>query len=148
SSLLSPPPLLFLSAATAPSQIYTLSLHDALPISGAYPTFVRNRLPQHPPADVDRIDGLTFTTIVDQRRFTGNARSTVGTATDVAPMLRLLFSRSGRPSAGHSPAYSFNDPSGMCPYCEGLGVLAEIDLDRLLDRSRSLRDGAIRFAAF
>ena len=117
-------------------------------VTGAYPTFVRNRLPQHPPADVDRIDGLTFTTIVDQRRFTGNARSTVGTATDVAPMLRLLFSRSGRPSAGHSPAYSFNDPSGMCPYCEGLGVLAEIDLDRLLDRSRSLRDGAIRFAAF
>ena len=117
-------------------------------VTGSYPAFVRNRLPQHPPADVDRIDGLTFTTIVDQRRFTGNARSTVGTATDIAPMLRLLFSRLGKPSAGYSPAYSFNDPSGMCPRCEGLGVLAEIDLDRLLDRSRSLRDGPIRFPTF
>jgi len=52
-------------------------------VTGTYPAFVRNRLPQHPPADVDRIDGLVFTTIVDQRRFTGNARSTVGTASDL-----------------------------------------------------------------
>ena len=117
-------------------------------VTGASPVFVRNRLPQHPPADVDRIDGLTFTTVVDQRRFTGNARSTVGTAVDVAPMLRLLFSRLGKPSAGYSPAYSFNDPSGMCPHCEGLGVLTEIDLDRLLDRSRSLREGPVRFPTF
>ncbi len=117
-------------------------------VTGTYPTFVRNRLPQHPPAEVDRIDGLVFTTIVDQRRFTGNARSTVGTASDIAPLLRLLFSRLGEPSAGFTPAYSFNDPSGMCPRCEGLGVVDDIDLDRLLDRSRSLRDGAVRFPTF
>ncbi|MFI6303538.1 ATP-binding cassette domain-containing protein [Amycolatopsis thailandensis] len=117
-------------------------------VTGTYPAFVRNRLPQHPPADVDRIDGLIFTTIVDQRRFTGNARSTVGTAGDIAPLLRLLFSRLGKPGAGFSPAYSFNDPSGMCPRCEGLGVVDDIDLDRLLDRSRSLRDGAVRFPTF
>ncbi|MBB5850578.1 excinuclease ABC subunit UvrA [Amycolatopsis umgeniensis] len=117
-------------------------------VTGTYPTFVRNRLPQHPPADVDRIDGLIFTTIVDQRRFTGNARSTVGTASDIASLLRLLFSRVGEPGAGFSPAYSFNDPSGMCPRCEGLGVVDDIDLDRLLDRSRSLRDGAVRFPTF
>ncbi|MBE1574203.1 excinuclease ABC subunit UvrA [Amycolatopsis roodepoortensis] len=116
--------------------------------TGSYPAFVRNRLPQHPPADVDRIDGLVFTTIVDQRRFTGNARSTVGTASDIAPLLRLLFSRLGEPNAGFSPAYSFNDPAGMCPRCEGLGAVDEIDLDRLLDRSRSLRDGAVRFPTF
>jgi excinuclease UvrABC ATPase subunit len=116
--------------------------------TAAYPAFVRHRLPQHPPADVDRVDGLTFTTIVDQRRFTGNARSTVGTASDIAPMLRLLFSRVGRPSAGFSPAYSFNDPSGMCPRCEGLGVVDDIDLERLLVRSLSLRDGAVRFPTF
>ncbi|MFD6069774.1 excinuclease ABC subunit UvrA, partial [Amycolatopsis lurida] len=117
-------------------------------VTGSYPAFVRNRLPQHPPADVDRIDGLVFTTIVDQRRFTGNARSTVGTASDIAPLLRLLFSRVGEPNAGFSPAYSFNDPVGMCPRCEGLGVVDEIDLDRLIDRSRSLREGAVRFPTF
>ncbi|GAA4202953.1 excinuclease ABC subunit UvrA [Actinocatenispora rupis] len=117
-------------------------------VTATYPTFVRNRLPQHPPADVDRIDGLVFTTIVDQRRFTGNARSTVGTASDLAPLLRLLFSRAGTPSAGFTPAYSFNDPAGMCKRCEGLGVVDDIDLDRLLDRTRSLRDGAVRFPTF
>lgn len=114
----------------------------------SYPVFVRNRLPQHPPADVDRVDGLTFTTIVDQRRFTGNARSTVGTASDIAPLLRLLFSRIGDPSAGFSPAYSFNDPAGMCPRCEGLGTVDDIDLDALIDPARSLRDGAVRFPTF
>ncbi|RSN26143.1 thiamine ABC transporter permease [Amycolatopsis sp. WAC 01416] len=117
-------------------------------VTGSYPAFVRNRLPQHPPADVDRIDGLVFTTIVDQRRFTGNARSTVGTASDIGPLLRLLFSRLGKPGAGFSPAYSFNDPAGMCPRCEGLGMVDDIDLDRLLDRSRSLREGAVRFPTF
>lgn len=114
----------------------------------SYPLFVRNRLPQHPPADVDRVDGLTFTTIVDQRRFTGNARSTVGTASDIAPLLRLLFSRIGEPSAGFSPAYSFNDPAGMCPRCEGLGTVDDIDLEELIDPARSLREGAVRFPTF
>ncbi|GAA3142992.1 excinuclease ABC subunit UvrA [Planomonospora alba] len=117
-------------------------------VNDSYPAFVRNRLPQHPQADVDRLDGLMFTTVVDQRRFTGNARSTVATACDLAPLLRLVFSRAGRPSAGFTPAYSFNDPEGMCPRCEGLGVVDDIDLDLLLDRSRSLREGAIRFPAF
>ena len=116
--------------------------------SESYPVFVRNRLAQHPPADVDRLDGLTFTTIVDQRRFTGNARSTVGTASDIAPLLRLLFSRVGEPSAGFSPAYSFNDPSGMCPRCEGVGTVDDIDLGRLIDPTRSLRDGAVLFPTF
>ncbi|MBE3000473.1 excinuclease ABC subunit UvrA [Nocardiopsis sp. HNM0947] len=117
-------------------------------VTGAFPAFVRNRLPQHPAADVDRVDGLVFTTTVDQRRFTGNARSTVGTASDTAPLLRLLFSRIGRPGAGFSPAYSFNDPAGMCPGCEGLGTVDDIDLGRLLDRSRSLHGGAVDFPAF
>ncbi len=117
-------------------------------VTETYPVFVRNRLPQHSPADVDRIDGLVFTTVVDQRRFTPNARSTVGTASDIAPLLRMLFSRIGSPSAGYSPAYSFNDPSGMCPRCEGLGVVDDINLDELVDRTRSLREGAIRFPTF
>jgi excinuclease UvrABC ATPase subunit len=117
-------------------------------VADTYPLFVRNRLPHGKAPDVDRLDGLTFTTIVDQRPFTGSTRSTVGTASDIAPLLRLLFSRAGEPSAGFSPAYSFNDPSGMCPRCEGLGVVDDIDLGVLLDRTASLRAGAIRFPTF
>ncbi|UNK72311.1 excinuclease ABC subunit UvrA [Microbacterium sp. H1-D42] len=114
----------------------------------SYPLFVRNRLPSSGRADVDRIDGLMFTTVVDQRPFTGNARSTVGTASDISPLLRMLFSRIGEPRAGYSPAYSFNDPSGMCPRCEGLGTVDDIDLAQLLDMRLSLNQGAIRFPAF
>lgn len=117
-------------------------------VAESYPLFVRNRLPSSGRADVDRIDGLMFTTVVDQRPFTGNARSTVGTASDIAPLLRMLFSRIGEPCAGYSPAYSFNDPSGMCPRCEGLGTVDDIDLDQLLDMRLSLNQGAIRFPAF
>jgi excinuclease UvrABC ATPase subunit len=117
-------------------------------VADSYPLFVRNRLPSSGHAEVDHIDGLTFTTVVDQRPFTGNARSTVGTASDLAPLLRMMFSRIGRPNAGYSPAYSFNDPSGMCPRCEGLGTVDDVDLDRLLDLSRSLNDGAVRFPTF
>ena len=117
-------------------------------VSDTYPLFVRNRLPHGKAADVDRLDGLTFTTIVDQRPFTGNMRSTVGTASDIAPLLRMLFSRIGHPTAGYSPAYSFNDPTGMCLRCEGLGTVDDIDLAMLLDRTLSLREGAIRFPTF
>ena len=107
-----------------------------------YPLFVRSRLPSSGRADVDHIDGLMFTTVVDQRPFAGNARSTVGTASDIAPLLRMLFSRIGEPCAGYSPAYSFNDPSGMCLTCEGLGAVDDINLDQLLDTSLSLNQAA------
>ncbi|MDR2997985.1 MAG: excinuclease ABC subunit UvrA [Microbacterium sp.] len=117
-------------------------------VAESYPLFVRNRLPQYGHAEAERIDGLMFITVVDQRPFTGNARSTVGTASDISPLLRMLFSRIGVPNAGYSPAYSFNDPSGMCQRCEGLGTVDDIDLDALLDRSRSLNEGAIRFPTF
>ncbi|WP_130839965.1 excinuclease ABC subunit UvrA [Corynebacterium neomassiliense] len=113
-----------------------------------YPSFVRTRLAQYPPADVDRIDGLTFTTVVDQRRFTGNARSTVATAVDLSTPLRMLFSRFAVPSAGFSPAYSPNDPTGMCLTCEGLGTVSVIDEDALIDPDLSLNDGAVRFPTF
>lgn len=117
-------------------------------VNDTYPLFVRNRLPHAGRAEATRLDGLTFTTVVDQRPLGGNARSTVGTASDIAPLLRMLFSRAGVPSAGYSPAYSFNDPSGMCSRCEGLGTVDDIDLDALLDRRLSLNGGAIRFPAF
>lgn len=117
-------------------------------VNDSYSTFIRSRLPQMPAPDVQAMDGLTFTVLIDQRRFTGNARSTVATATDLASLVRLVFSRIGSPSAGYSPAYSFNDPSGMCPTCEGLGTVYDIDLDALIDQEKSIDEGPVRFSLF
>lgn len=117
-------------------------------VNDSYPSFVRNRLPQLPAPEVQEMDGLTFTALIDQRRFTGNARSTVATAADLAPLLRLVFSRIGEPSAGYTPAYSFNDPSGMCPACEGLGTVVDIDVEALIDPERSIDEGPVRFSQF
>ena len=117
-------------------------------VNDSYSTFVRNRLPQMPAPEVQSMNGLTFTALIDQRRFTGNARSTVATASDVAPLLRLVFSRIGEPKAGYSPAYSFNDPSGMCPRCEGLGTVIDIDVDALIDPEKSIDEGPVNFSQF
>ncbi|MEY9211920.1 excinuclease ABC subunit UvrA [Thermobifida halotolerans] len=127
---------------------HTIAAEAQRQANESYPSFVRNRLPHHPKPDADRIDGLHFPVVIDQRRFSGNARSTVGTASDIAPLLRVLFSRAGRPHIGYSPAFSFNDPSGMCPRCEGLGEVTDIDVDALIDPARSLNGGAVRFPAF
>ncbi|MDF1489655.1 excinuclease ABC subunit UvrA [Tessaracoccus caeni] len=117
-------------------------------VNDSYPSFVRNRLPQLPAPEVQSMAGLTFTALIDQRRFTGNVRSTVATASDVAPLLRLIFSRIGEPSAGYSPAYSFNDPAGMCPRCEGLGSVIDIDVDELIDLDKNIDEGPVRFSQF
>ncbi|WP_181157603.1 ATP-binding cassette domain-containing protein [Microbacterium sp. MYb62] len=117
-------------------------------VNDSYSTFIRARLPQMPAPDVQAMDGLTFTALIDQRRFTGNARSTVATATDLASLVRLVFSRVGEPSAGYSPAYSFNDPSGMCPTCEGLGTVYDIDIEALIDPEKSIDEGPVRFSLF
>jgi excinuclease UvrABC ATPase subunit len=119
--------------------------------------------------DVDVLDGLTTAIIVDQERMGANVRSTVGTATDANAMLRILFSRLGEPHIGPPQAFSFNIPSvkgtgvatvergggsktvtqeftllgGMCPRCEGMGTVNDIDLTQLYDETRSLSQGAI-----
>ncbi|MFT4199359.1 ATP-binding cassette domain-containing protein [Gordonia sp. (in: high G+C Gram-positive bacteria)] len=117
-------------------------------VNDSYSVFVRNRLPQMPAPEVQSMSGLTFTALIDQRRFTGNARSTVATAADIAPLLRLVFSRIGEPCAGYSPAYSFNDPAGMCPTCEGLGTVVDIDVDELIDPEKNIDQGPVRFSQF
>ncbi|MFT4217985.1 MAG: excinuclease ABC subunit UvrA, partial [Micropruina sp.] len=114
----------------------------------SYPAFLRARLPQLPAPDVQAMSGLTFTVLIDQRRFTPNARSTVATATDLAPLLRLVFSRAGVPSAGYSASYSFNDPLGMCPACEGIGTVVDIDVDELIDLDKTIDEGPVRFSNF
>lgn len=143
-------------------------------INETYPTFVQQFMGQLGRPDVDRLENISPAIVVDQERMGANARSTVGTATDVHAMLRLLFSRIGVPHVGSPQAFSFNVPSvsgagavtmnkggqtvkerrsfeitgGMCPRCEGLGVVSDIDLDELLDRSVSLRDGAIKVPGY
>src|ERR1700729_1745 len=118
--------------------------------------------------DVDVVEGLTTAIVVDQQRMGADARSTVGTATDANAMLRILFSRLGQPHLGSPQAFSFNVASvrasgaitvergagttvrktftrtgGMCPRCEGLGTVTDIDLTQLFDDSKSLAEGAI-----
>ncbi|WP_084241109.1 ATP-binding cassette domain-containing protein [Pedobacter africanus] len=117
-------------------------------LSETFSTFARNRLPRFSQPDADAIENLSTAIVIDQKRLGGNSRSTVGTITDIYAILRLLFSRLGKPFAGYSNAFSFNDPTGMCPECNGLGETVKLNLDKFLDRSKSLNEGAILFPMF
>ncbi|MCR6482811.1 ATP-binding cassette domain-containing protein [Amycolatopsis sp. OK19-0408] len=126
----------------------TLAAESRRQLYSTMPAFVRTKLPHDPRPEASSLQGLTTVVVVDQRPLGTNSRSTVGTATEVWTMLRMLFSRLGEPSAGYSPAYSFNDPSGMCPACSGLGTVTDIDGERMIDRDRTLNDGAMVFPSF
>ncbi|RZI95818.1 MAG: excinuclease ABC subunit UvrA [Microbacterium sp.] len=144
-------------------------------INETYPTFVQQFMGQLSRPEVDALENVSPAIIVDQERMGANARSTVGTATDVHAMLRLLFSRLGQPHVGSPQAFSFNVPSvsgagavtiavgvdkgkkqrrsfeitgGMCPRCEGLGETSDVDVDEVVDRSLSLNAGAIRVPGY
>lgn len=123
----------------------TIAVEAMRQLRDTFPVYVRNRMPHYEAPRVESIDNLSTAIVVDQRALSANVRSTVGTLTDTAPLLRLLYSRCAAPAAPTSQAYSFNDPKGMCLRCGGLGYVAAFDLDRLLDRSKSLNEGAIRF---
>ncbi|MET9814601.1 MULTISPECIES: excinuclease ABC subunit UvrA [unclassified Streptomyces] len=126
----------------------TIAVESQRQLNETYPWFVRNRLPKFERPHADALEDLTPAIVVDQRPVGGHSRSTVGTMTDVYSVIRVLFSRHGTPSAGPATAYSFNDPSGMCPECDGLGRTVRPDWDRILDPDRSLADGAVRFPPF
>lgn len=113
-----------------------------------FPAYLRNRLPQSGTPLVRHISGLSTAIVVDQRPIGANSRSTVGTATDASPLLRLIFSRIGLPSAGYSPAFSFNDLSGMCLRCRGSGQIFDIDESELIDMNKSINEGAFNFKAY
>jgi len=110
-------------------------------------TYARRSLPQFSPADVDVIEGLSPSIVIDQQPLARNPRSTVGTTTEIYTFLRLLYSRAGTPtlSAGD---FSFNTPSGACQTCAGLGVELVPDLDKLMDWDKSLKEGAIRHSSW
>lgn len=107
--------------------------------------FVRSFLPRYPQPEADSIENLSMAIVVDQKRLGGGAHSTVGTITDIYTLLRQLFSRVGQPHIGYSNMFSFNDPQGMCPNCNGVGRMIGINLDVFLDTSKSLNEGAILF---
>jgi excinuclease UvrABC ATPase subunit len=110
--------------------------------------FVRNFLPRFSQPDADSIENLSMAVVVDQKRLGGGSTSTVGTITDIAPVLRMMFSRLGQPFVGFSNAFSFNDPQGMCPECGGLGQKLGVVADSFLDMSKSLNEGAVQVPVF
>src|SRR5215475_3065063 len=114
-------------------------------LNETFSTFVRNFLPRYAQPDVDSIENLSMAIVVDQKRLGGGSHSTVGTITDIYSLLRLLFSRFGKPHVGNRLMFSFNDPQGRCPECNGVGRKLGVDLDRFLDTSKSLKQGAILY---
>ena len=151
----------------------TIAAESQRLINETYSAFVQGFMATLARPEVDVLDGLTTAIIVDQQRMGADPRSTVGTATDANAMLRILFSRLGQPHIGPPNAYSFNVPSvrasgaitvergasttvrktftragGMCPRCEGLGNVSDIDLTQLYDDSKSLAEGAMTIPGY
>lgn len=106
--------------------------------------FVRNFLPRISQPEADEIKNLNMAVIVDQKPLGGGSHSTVGTVTDIATALRLMFSRFGKPYIGYANMFSFNDPVGMCPNCNGIGQKLSIDMDAAFDMNKSINEGALR----
>lgn len=117
-------------------------------LNETYNSYIRSKMPHYGHPEVDSIQNLNVAIMINQKRIGGNARSTVGTVTDIYTLLRLLFSRIGEPFVGYSMVFSFNNPKGMCPMCEGLGTITDINLGALINKNKSLNEGAIRFPAF
>ncbi len=106
--------------------------------------FIRNLLPKFPQPDADAIEKLSMAVVVDQKRLGGGSHSTMGTITDISPVMRVLFSRIGQPQVGYANAFSFNDPQGMCLECNGRGRKLGFDASKFVDLSKSLKEGAIQ----
>nr|WP_017568989.1 excinuclease ABC subunit UvrA [Nocardiopsis halotolerans] len=121
----------------------TIAAESQRLINETYSTFVQGFMPSLGRPDVDSLRNLSAAIIVDQERMGTNSRSTVGTATDAAAMLRIVFSRVGTPRLEPSSVFSFNSSEGMCGECEGLGRTNQIDTDEIVDRDLSLNEGAI-----
>jgi excinuclease UvrABC ATPase subunit len=153
----------------------TIAAESQRLINETYSAFLQGFMPTMSRPEVDVLDGLTTAIIIDQERMGANPRSTVGTATDANAMLRILFSRLGKPHIGSPNAFSFNVPSvrasgaitvergpgktqtkkatftrtgGMCPRCEGMGSVNDIDLSQLYDDSKSLSEGALTIPGY
>ena len=121
----------------------TIAAESQRLINETYPAFVQQFMPHYGQPDGDLLENISAAIIVDQQRLGGNSRSTVATVTDTAQMLRVLFSRLAAPRLGPPGLYSYNDPRGMCPDCEGIGQVAAMNMAAVIDESRSLNGGAL-----
>jgi excinuclease UvrABC ATPase subunit len=126
----------------------TIAQEAGRQLNETFSKFIQGFMPKYRHPDVDAIKNLSLAIIVDQKRIGGNSRSTLGTITDINPLIRLLFSRIGQPHIGPSSYFSFNDPNGMCKMCEGIGRIVTLDLDKALDKEKSLNEGAILLPGF
>jgi excinuclease UvrABC ATPase subunit len=126
----------------------TIAQEAGRQLNETFSKFIQGFMPKYSHPDVDEIKNLSLAIIVDQKRIGGNSRSTLGTITDINPLLRLLFSRMGQPHIGPSNYFSFNDPNGMCKTCEGIGRIVTLDLDKAIDKEKSLNEGAILLPGF
>jgi excinuclease ABC A subunit len=121
----------------------TIAAESQRLINETYPAFVQQFMPHYGQPDADELENISAAIIVDQQRLGGNSRSTVATVTDAAQMLRVIFSRAAEPKLGAPGLYSYNDPRGMCPDCEGIGQVAAMDMSAVVDESKSLNQGAL-----
>lgn len=121
----------------------TIAAESQRLINETYPAFVQQFMPKYGQPDADQLENISAAIIVDQQRLGGNSRSTVATVTDTAQMLRVLFSRLAEPRLGPPGLYSYNDPRGMCPDCEGIGQVAAMNMAAVIDETRSLNGGAL-----
>ena len=126
----------------------TIAAESQRQMNETYTAFIRGRLPKYEKPKVDFIDNLTSSIIVDQTRLGGNARSTVGTISDLYSALRVLYSRIGTPYVGSASYFSFNDPNGMYPHCSGIGKITKLDLSFALDEEKSWNEGMVDLPAY
>ncbi|QIH74791.1 ATP-binding cassette domain-containing protein [Macrococcoides canis] len=126
----------------------TIAAESERLLNETYSTYIQNQLQHYDKPVVDRIENLPVSMVISQDQMGGNSRSTVGTISDIYSTVRLLWSRIGTPFVGYSMDFSFNNTNGMCPRCEGLGYVEDIDLNELLHYDRSLNEDAINFPSF
>lgn len=127
----------------------TIAAESRRELNGTFPSFIQQYLPKYGRPKVERIENMPVTIVIDQKKPSSNSRSTVGTYTDIQALLRLLFSRVGKPFVGYSDSFSFNHPAGSCPRCAGLGEIRELDIHKLVDFDKSLNDeDTIHYIAF
>lgn len=127
----------------------TIAAKSRRELNDTFPTFVQKYLPKYGRPHVDSIENLPIAIVIDQKKPASNSRSTVGTYTDIYSLLRLLFSRVGKPFVGYAESFSFNHPDGSCPRCAGLGEIRELDIHKLVDFDKSLNDeDTIHYIAF
>ena len=126
----------------------TVAAESQRQMNETYSAWVRGRLPKYDKPKLESIDNLSASVIVDQTRLGGNARSTVGTISDMYAQLRLLYSRIGKPHVGSASFFSFNDPNGMCPRCSGIGKVMSVDVEGRIDPDKSWNEGMADLPAF